>query len=135
MTAKEYLSQAYWLDRRINSMIAQVDSLNLLVEKVTSTITGMPKNPSPSQSPMADAICRIIDLEREITDEIDRLVDLKVEISRRIKSVERTEYRLVLELRYLCFRSWEDIAEEMDYTVRNIHILHGEALQEIRVPD
>lgn len=135
MTAKEYLSQAYWLDRRINSMIAQVDSLNLLVEKVTSTITGMPKNPSPAQSPMADAICRIIDLEREITDEIDRLVDLKVEISRRIKSITRIEYRLVLELRYLCFKSWEQIAEEMGYTVRNIHILHGEALQEIRVPD
>ena len=135
MTAKEFLSQAYWLDRRINSMIAQVDSLNLLVEKVTSTITGMPKNPSPSQSPMADAICRIIDLEREITDEIDRLVDLKVEISRTIKSITRIEYRLVLELRYLCFKSWEQIAEEMGYTVRNIHILHGEALQEIRVPD
>ena len=84
---------------------------------------------------MADAICRIIDLEREITDEIDRLVDLKVEISRRIKSITRIEYRLVLELRYLCFKSWEQIAEEMGYTVRNIHILHGEALQEIRVPD
>ncbi len=46
MTAKEYLSQAYRLDDRINSKIQQVDSLNLLATKCTSTISGMPKNPS-----------------------------------------------------------------------------------------
>ena len=42
MKAKEYLSQAYRLDQRINSKIEQVASLNELATKCTSTITGMP---------------------------------------------------------------------------------------------
>ena len=42
MTAKEYLSQAYRLDQRIDSKIEQVASLNDLATKCTSTMTGMP---------------------------------------------------------------------------------------------
>ena len=46
MTAKEYLSQAYRLDQRIDSKIEQVASLNDLATKCTTTISGMPHNPS-----------------------------------------------------------------------------------------
>ena len=38
MTAKEYLSQAYRLDKRIDSKIEQLKSLNLLATKCTSTL-------------------------------------------------------------------------------------------------
>lgn len=62
MTAKEYLSQAYRLDDRINSKIQQVDSLNLLATKCTSTISGMPKNPGSPVSRMEDVIVKIISL-------------------------------------------------------------------------
>ena len=41
------------------------------------------------------------------------------------------EYQLVLELRYLCFKSWEEIALQMGYDVRHVFRLHGEALKAI----
>lgn len=90
---------------------------------------GMPRNPSPSQSPMADAVCKIIDLQDEINRDIDHLVDLKRELVGVIHNVEDVECRLLLELRYLCFKSWEDIAVQMGYTTRNIHYLHKQALR------
>lgn len=105
MTAKEYLQQALRLDERINSKISQLESLRELATKCTSTITGMPHNPSPSQSPMADAVCKIIDLQDEINRDIDHLVDLKRELVGVIRNVEDVECRLLLELRYLCFMS------------------------------
>ena len=80
MTAKEYLSQAYRLDQRIDSKIEQVASLNDLATKCTSTMTGMPRNPSGSTSTMADTVCKIIDLQAEINRDIDALVELKREI-------------------------------------------------------
>ena len=42
MTAKEYLSQAKYLDMRINSKIQQLSSLNDLAKKCTSALTPEP---------------------------------------------------------------------------------------------
>ena len=116
MTAKEYLSQAHHLDQRIDAKIAQVASLNELATKCTATLTGMPRNPNHGGSTMADAVCKIIDLQEEINRDIDRLVDLKREIVEVIKSVDNTEYQILLEKRYLCFHTWEQIAVDMHYS-------------------
>ena len=134
MTAKEYLSQAYRLDDRINSKIQQVDSLNLLATKCTSTISGMPKNPSSPVSRMEDVIVKIISLQEEINQDIDELVDLKAEMVQVIKAVDNTEFQTILEKRYLCFMSWEQIAVDLGYNVRHLYRLHEEALEKVVVP-
>ena len=66
MSVKEYLSQARYLDMRIQSKLEQLESLNELATKCTSVITGMPHSPSKSTSSMADTINKIIDLQYEI---------------------------------------------------------------------
>lgn len=135
MTAKEYLSQAYRLDQRIDSKIEQVASLNDLATKCTATISGMPHNPSRSTSPMADTIDKIIDLQAEINRDIDTLVDLKREIVTVIKAVDNPEYQTLLEKRYLCFLHWEQIAVDMNYGIDNIFKLHKKALACVVVPE
>jgi 3-methyladenine DNA glycosylase/8-oxoguanine DNA glycosylase len=132
MTVKEYLSQAKFLDQRINSKIQQVAALNDLATKATSTLTGMPRNPNHATSTMEEAITKIIDLQAEINRDIDTLVDLKRDLSATIKAVGNTEYQTVLEKRYLCFQSWEQIAVEMGYDLRWLYRIHGKALDEVR---
>ena len=134
MNTKTYLSQTRYLDMRIRSKLQQVDSLNELATNCTSVLTGMPRNPSGSTSRMADAICKIIDLQNEINRDIDTLVDLKKEIMRVIKSVVNPEHQTLLEKRYLCFLSWEKIAVDMGYDLRYVHKLHIRALDECKVP-
>lgn len=129
MSIKEYLSQARYLDMRIQSKLEQLESLNELATKCTSVITGMPHSPSKSSSSMADTLTKIIDLQYDINKDIDNLVDLKEEIAQVIKCVEQTELRMILEKRYLCFHSWETIASEMFYDLRWLHRLHGRALE------
>lgn len=131
MTAKEYLMQAYHLDQRINSKIEQVASLNDLAKKATVTISDMPRNPNRAVSTMANAVEKIVDLQQEINEEIDRLVDLKVEITNTIKKVENQDYQMLLEKRYLCFETWEDISYELGWSLRWTHVLHGKALAEL----
>jgi len=128
MTAKEYLSQARYLDLRINSKIQQVASLNDLATKATSALTGMPRNPNHATSTMEEAIAKIIDLQSEINSDIDRLVDLKQKISTTIKAVANPEYHTLLEKRYLCFLSWEQIAVDMGYSIHHLYKLHSAAL-------
>ena len=132
MTAKDYLSQAKYLDLRINSKIQQVAALNDLATKATSTLTGMPRNPNHATSTMEEAIAKIIDLQAEINSDIDTLVDLKRDLSATIKAVGNTEYQTVLEKRYLCFQSWEQIAVEMGYDLRWLYRIHGKALDEVQ---
>ena len=38
----------------------------------------------------------------------------------------------VLEKRYLCFQSWEQIAVEMGYDLRWLYRIHGKALEEVK---
>lgn len=133
MNAKEYLRQAYRLDQRINSKLEQVASLNELATKCTTTLTGMPRNPNRNTSTMADAVAKIVDLQAEINHDIDHLVDLKREMFRLIKNVENTEYQTLLELRYLCFKTWEQIAVDMGYNVRHVYRIHDEAVEKILV--
>jgi len=134
MTVKEYLGQAYRLDQRINSKLEQVASLNELATKCTSTLTGMPRNPNRDTSTMADAVGKIVDLQAEINRDIDRLVDLKREMVSLIKAVDNTEYQTLLELRYLCFKTWEQIAVDMGYSIQHIYRLREKAYNEIRMP-
>lgn len=134
MTAKEYLSQAFWLDKRINSKLGQIASLTELATKCTPNITGMPKAPNQSRSSMADSVVKIIDLQAEINRDIDRLVDLKRELMKVIKAVDNIEHQILLELRYLCFKTWEQIAVELGYDVRHIYRLHRQALSDVALP-
>lgn len=77
---------------------------------------------------MADAVCKIIDLQEEINHDIDRLVDLKRDIVEVIKAVDNSEYQILLEKRYLCFHTWEQIAVDMHYSGKWIQKLHDRAL-------
>ena len=133
MTIKEYLSQAYRIDQRINSKLEQVQSLRELAVKATSTLSDTYNSSgSGNKQKMEGVIVKIIDLENEIDEEIDKLIDLKQEIVSLIKQVKNPEYQTLLELRYLCFRTWEQIAVEMSYDLSWVHRLHKKALRKIK---
>ena len=132
MKAKEYLSQAYRLDQRIDAKIEQVMSLRNLATKATSTLSDVAPSGTRNVHRMEDIVIKIIDLEEEINADIDNLVDLKREIMRVIKALPNPEYQTLLELRYLCFKSWEQIAVMLGYDLRYTHKLHNRALEECK---
>ena len=130
MTAKEYMEQARYLDMQINSKIEQVRTLNELATKVTTVYSDMPHSPNKNTGRMEETIAKIIDLEHEIDRDIDALVDLKQEIIHIVNSIESAEYRTILEMRYLQFKKWEQIALSMSTNLRWVYRMHGRALNE-----
>lgn len=134
MTKRDYLIQARGLDRLIRSKLEQIDSLRDLAEKCTSTLTGMPGNSDRSVSTVADTVAKIVDLQVEILHDIDELVGIKRDIIRCVRTIGNTELQTLLELRYLCFKTWEEIAVELKYNIRHIYRLHDEALDKLAIP-
>lgn len=131
MKIKEYLRQAYRIDQRINSKLEQIAALHDLATKATVTYSDMPKSPNRSGSKIEDAITKIMDLEDEINRDIDKLVDLKTDITHLIKNLDSHEHQIILEQRYLCFKSWEQIAVDMGYSIQHTFRLHDAALTEL----
>lgn len=132
LSAKDYLSQAYRIDQRINSKIEQVQSLRDLAEKASSTLSDvLPSKGTRNVHRMEDVIAKMVDLESEINADLTHLINLKHEIVTVIKCVESPELQTLLELRYLCFKTWEQIAVELHFDLRWVHRLHNRALNEV----
>ena len=81
-----------------------------------------------------DTIIKIIDLEHEINRDIDWLVDLKKAARESINTMNDPEERLILELRYLCYKTWPEIAEAMGVSESTVYRTHGLALVNFVVP-
>ncbi|KAB2953734.1 DUF1492 domain-containing protein [Heliorestis acidaminivorans] len=132
MNAKEYLSQALWLDQMINSKLEQLEYLKSLTTKVSRSIGQEKVSGGKSiNSTMEQAIIKVVDLGEEINRDIDRFVDLKREILITINEVSDLNYRLLLELRYISGKTWDEIAMTLGYDRSWVFRVHGRALKEI----
>ncbi|MEF9895765.1 MAG: hypothetical protein RR843_08310, partial [Clostridia bacterium] len=124
----EYLQQAFRIDQRINGKLEMVARLRESATKVTTNISDMPRASSPNLQTMESTVAKLVDLEADINRDVDALVDLKREIIDTIGTLDKPEHQMVLESRYLCYKSWEQIALEMNVQLRWVYRLHGRAL-------
>lgn len=134
MTAKEYLNQAFHLDQRINSKLDMLATLKEMATKTTSIMKDEVVSHTRNVHSTEDAIIKMVDMQSEVNADIDQLVDKKKEIMHAIYAVENPEYQTLLELRYICFRTWEEISNKMHCTVSNVFKIHSKALRCVDVP-
>jgi len=135
MKPKEYLSQAWYLDKRISTKERQLDWLRSHAAYVSPQISEVPKTPSLHRSPVEEAVVRIVELETEINTGIANLMQLKRDIGESIRGINSMECETLLEMRYLTFLSWEQIASQLNYSQDYIYHLHRKALGLVRVPE
>ena len=131
MNAKEFLSQAFYLEQRIQSKMEQIESLRALATRVTQVFGGEPVSRGQNATGARDTVLRILEAEEELNRQIDDLVELKMKIARVIELVEDVQLRLILEKRYLSFMSWEEIAADMGFSARWLQVRHLEALEAV----
>ena len=132
MTAKEFLRRARSVDRRIDEATERVERLRARLESGRmSSITGMPRGGASDWTVTAD---RLIELERGVNARVRDMCRLKRLAQEAIDRVEDARYRELLELYYIDGFTWEQVAETMEYDVRHVTRLHGEALLKVRVP-
>jgi len=132
MAAKEYLSKARKLDAQIKADLRELEHWRALSVSISGGGYGPHYNASKNvEAPFVKCIEKTAELEEKIKRETNDLILLKMDMLERIHSLENVDYQSVLELRYLSYRTWEQIAEEMKYSIRWIYKLHGKALQEM----
>lgn len=136
MTPKEYLKQAYRLDHRINSDIAELGRLREMSTSISSPSLGEKVQTNRNtDAPFVKCLERIYSLEEKINEEIDLLVNLKEEIRSVIDMVSNTDERMVLRYRYIHNYTWEQIGDVLGVDSRTVRRWHGQALGHVILPE
>ena len=124
MTKKE-LSQLYYLNREIEEIQRRIIELETLATGCTSRITGMPMGSDVNDkvgtyvAELADLKC-LLDLNlKKCFYELNRL-------NRFINSIEDSQMRMIISLRYINGLPWEQVAASISYmlsgdSVRKAH--------------
>ncbi len=136
MTIRDYLSQAYRLDQRIDSNIREVSCLRKMMGSISSPTFGDKVQTSrPAEAPFVRTVEKIMALEEKINSEIDLLVSLKEQIRGVIAAVSDTDERMVLSYRYIHNLTWEEISDELDESVSTVKRRHKSALSHAELPE
>ena len=129
MTAKEYLSQAYKMDRRVRLIELKIEKLRSMLECSSPSLEATGGGKGADRLP--DTVSKIMEYEQRAAELRSALIVKYLEIDQAIRCVADITQREVLERRYLLYQRWNRIAEEMNYSVDNVYKLHGKALQKI----
>lgn len=136
MTSKEYLRQAYRLDQRIDSDIAEVSRLREMARGISAPVLGDRVQTSRSgDAAFVRSIEKIIALEEKINREIDTLVELKEQMRDVINAVPDTDERMVLRYRYIHNMTWEQIGDSFSVDPRTVRRWHESALSHVVLPE
>lgn len=136
MYPKDYFRQAYRLNQRINSNIAEVEQLRIMAASITaSTMEEKVKHSCNGDAPFVRSIEKIVELEKTINKEIDRFVDLKHEMHSVIEAVTNADERMVLRYRYIQNYTWEEISEALHADKSTIRRWHTNALAHVILPE
>lgn len=130
MTTKQYLNQIDRINRMINNKLAEIYQLKTMVCSISVSANEDKVQSSSDKDKLGSAVAKIVDLENEINKAIDIYVDKKERIVSQIDSIKDIMEYQVLFSRYIEYKTFEQIAEDNDYSVRQILRIHGNALVE-----
>lgn len=137
MNKKEYLWQAYLLDKRIKADMDEVVRLRELATSVSSLRYDREyvQTTRSIEAPFVKALIRVMDLEAKINTEITLLISLKEQILDVISKLESVDEQMILRYRYMSNMTWEDIGKELHAGVRTVIRWHGNALEHLVFPE
>lgn len=128
---KQWLLRGWRLDKEIKTLL---EAKQRAFEAVIGT-TAAPVEDKVQTSNInrhENALIRYADFERCLDEQTDRLITIKKEIAEAIFKIENSTLRTLLVKRYIDFKTWEQIAEEMDYDPDHVRKnLHSLALMKI----
>lgn len=128
---KEYLRQLHRLEVCIEQRQEELNRLRELIG-CNAIDYGERVQTSPSADSIPNEVIRRAELEADISRKIERFLQLKHKIINEIQSLDNAVYVKILYMRYVEYKSLDEIAEKMNYSYRQVLRLHGTALKEFR---
>lgn len=131
MNAKEFLRQIKKLDKLIENKLAEVQKWKEIASNTAPQMMGDKVQSSGNPQRIADAICRYIDLEREINNDIDNMIEIKKAVIGVIEQLNATEYD-VLHKVYVQGFTFDEVAIACKRSTSWATTVHGRGLKHVQ---
>lgn len=127
-----YLEQVERIDIAIKNKLVEKQQWLEIALGITANMDGERVQSSGAKDKMADAVTKCVDMEAEIDSLIDKLVDTKREVIHIIEQVNSTvEYNL-LHMRYIQYKSLQEIADYYGKDYGWATTTHGRAIKSVQ---
>ena len=115
MRTEEYLNKIQRYEYVIGNKLDEINRLRDMCMSISVSTDKENVKSSPNQDKLADAIAKIVDLERETDELVDGLISERRRIINQIDAIGNTTYYRVLTCRYVKGMKIKQIAKETDY--------------------
>ena len=137
MKTVEYLSQGGRLNEMILFHTERLKELRACADSVGAIRTdGVKTARTPSgEAPYVRALRRIWEMQETIDRELELMIRLDQQIGQVIGTLISGDYRMLLRYRYLCRKTWEQIADLMHIDRSTVKRWHAKAIRLLTLPD
>lgn len=123
---KEYLRRYHAAELAEREIREEIDDLRMNKMFPALIQDGMPHGSSCMD--LSEYAAQLDELLTELKDQMEQRIRIRREITQRIEAMQDETEKTVLRLKYIHWLRWEQIAERMGYSLRNITKIHGKAL-------
>lgn len=86
---------------------------------------------NPTSSAIENSVIKIRELEEELEKDVIEFQEKYKEIADTMELIGNEDGYSVIYRRYILNQTWEQIAYEMNFSMRSIHYIHGRVLQDL----
>ena len=131
MNVYEWLQRVKRLDAMIECKLAEKQQLMDLATNITSSGDGMPHGKGMVPQKIQDIAVKLAELSKDIDKQVAEFVDTKNEIVAVLEQLPPNEYQ-VLHKHYIEYKTWEQVADEMSYSIMHVWRIKQRALGNLR---
>jgi hypothetical protein len=130
--AQVYLERIQMLDEIIPCKLIERQQWKDLAVSITAQMDGERVQASGAKSKMEQAVVACETVEGEILDSVNRLI---AEKQKRVSLLERLDTPIhykILHMKYVQYKEFVDIADELKMEYTNVTTTHGRALAQVQ---
>lgn len=120
---KDYIYNKRWIEERLND----IKERRSLLDKITNTLSDMPKGSSIVYDKQAEVLAGIIDMTNEFDDYLKRIKEKQIVVENRIDKLEQP-YKNILYFRYIKGYNLTEVSNEIEKEYDYTRKMHGIAL-------
>ena len=127
---KNYLRQAYYIDKRVNTLQDELTMLESKLERCTASYTSI--RGCGNQPTFEYNLDKVMKYREMLNHEIDNLIEHKRSIKQTIAKLCNDKERLILYKKYINFQTFESIADDLDITPRQVYKIYKKSLENLQ---
>ena len=127
---KKWMQRGWQLEKEIRALMETKEQLKADAYRITGSVSRAKVQTSRGKG-AENVWARLADFDKRITARIDELCAIKAEITDAISCVSDSEWRAILQMRYVNFEKWDKIADMVHCDRATAFRIHDRALEDV----